>query len=52
MQKIVISEFHKYKYASRATGTLLKLTIQQISYNQIFSCPKDQNISTKIRIRL
>ena len=51
-KNIVISEFYKYNYISRATGTLLKLTIQKNSYNQIFSCPKDQNNSTEIKIRL
>ena len=51
-KNIVISEFHKHKYVFRATGTLLKSTIQQNSYNQIFSCPKDQNSSTELKIRL
>ena len=50
-KNIVISEFHKYKYVSRATRTLFKLTIQQNLYNQIFSCPKDQNSSTELKIR-
>ena len=50
-KNIVINEFHEYKYVSRAMGTLFKLTIQQNSYNQIFSCPKDQNSSTKLKIR-
>jgi len=27
-KNIVISEFHKHKYVSRAMGTLLKLTMQ------------------------
>ena len=51
-KNIVISNFHKYKYVSRATGTLLKLTIQQNLYNKIFSCSKDQNSSTKLKIGL
>ena len=51
-KNIVISEFYKHNYISRATGTLLKLIVQQNSYNQIFSCPKDQKSSTKLSIRL
>ena len=51
-KNIVISEFHKHKYISRATETLLKLTVQQNSYNQIFNCPKDQNNSTELSLRL
>jgi len=47
-ENIVISEFRKHKYISRATGTLLKLTVQQNSYNQIFNCPKDQNNSIEL----
>ena len=44
-KNIVISKFRKHKYVFRATGTLLKLIVQQNSYNQIFSCPKDQKIA-------
>lgn len=34
-KKIVISKCHKHKYVSRATGTLLKLTIQQNSFKYL-----------------
>ena len=51
-KNIVINEFHKHKYIFRATETLLKLIVQQNSYNQIFSCPQDQKSSTELNIRL
>ena len=51
-KNIVISKFHKHNHISRATGILLMLIIQKNSYNQIFSCPKDQNNNTEIKIRL
>ena len=51
-KNIVISEFHNRNHISRATKTLLKLTTQQNSYNQIFSYPKDQNSNTELKIRI
>ena len=51
-KNIIISEFHNCNNISRATKTLFKLTIQQNSYNQIFSYSKDQNSNTELKIRI